>query len=77
MDAYLTQLRLDRAKALLREGKLTVAQVAHAVGYEDPISVLDGNCSGRHSKSAIPGRLIHVILGVRQECLTYRAQKPS
>ena len=34
--AYLTQLRLDRAKALLREGELTVAEVAHAVGYEDP-----------------------------------------
>lgn len=34
--AYLTHLRMERAKALLREGRRTVAEVADAVGYDDP-----------------------------------------
>ncbi len=34
--AYLRGLRMDRAKRLLREEELTVAQVADAVGFADP-----------------------------------------
>lgn len=34
--AYLRGLRMDRARRLLREEELTVAQVADAVGYPDP-----------------------------------------
>jgi AraC-like DNA-binding protein len=34
--AYLRGLRMDRAKRLLREEELTVAQVADAVGFSDP-----------------------------------------
>ncbi len=33
--AYLTVLRMNKAKALLRERRLAVAEVARAVGYED------------------------------------------
>jgi AraC-like DNA-binding protein len=33
--AYLTLLRMNKAKALLREGRWAVAEVARAVGYED------------------------------------------
>ena len=32
--AYLTNLRMERARALLREGKLNVSEVARAVGYD-------------------------------------------
>ena len=34
--AYLTAVRMERAKALLAEGQLNVSQVAAAVGYRDP-----------------------------------------
>jgi len=34
--AFLTTIRMEKAKALLREGKLNVSQVAYAVGYHDP-----------------------------------------
>ena len=34
--AYLTAVRMEKAKALLAEGELTVSQVAHAVGYATP-----------------------------------------
>lgn len=33
---YQQHLRLERAQQLLREGTLTVAAVAHALGYDDP-----------------------------------------
>ena len=33
---YLTQLRMQRAVALLADGRLTVQAVAHRVGYDDP-----------------------------------------
>jgi AraC-like DNA-binding protein len=33
--AYLTVLRMNKAKALLRERRLSVAEVARAVGYDD------------------------------------------
>ena len=34
--SYLTSLRMERAKALLREGQLNVSEVARAVGYGTP-----------------------------------------
>lgn len=33
--AYLTAIRLDKARALLRDGRLSVKEVAQAVGYEN------------------------------------------
>ncbi len=33
--AYLTTLRMNRARALLRDGRLSVKEAAHRVGYED------------------------------------------
>ena len=33
---FLTATRMDKAKALLREGRLNVSEVAYAVGYHDP-----------------------------------------
>ncbi|OHE63108.1 MAG: hypothetical protein A2Z99_08900 [Treponema sp. GWB1_62_6] len=35
MKAYLTELRMERARILLAEGRLTVAQVAGSVGYRE------------------------------------------
>lgn len=34
--AYLTHVRMDRAKEMLRAGKMNISEVARAVGYEDP-----------------------------------------
>ncbi|NLX60029.1 MAG: AraC family transcriptional regulator [Phycisphaerae bacterium] len=34
--AYLMQVRMAKAKELLRHGRCTVADVSHAVGYQDP-----------------------------------------
>ena len=34
--SYLTRLRMQRAKQLLMQEAITVRQVAHAVGYQDP-----------------------------------------
>lgn len=34
--AYLMQVRMDRARELLAEGRLNVSEVSRAVGYQDP-----------------------------------------
>ncbi|MCC7145308.1 MAG: AraC family transcriptional regulator [Phycisphaeraceae bacterium] len=36
LSDYLTSLRMDQARHFLADGRLRVAQVAHAVGYRDP-----------------------------------------
>ncbi len=37
LSSHLTNVRMERAAELLREGRLGVAEVSHAVGYRDPL----------------------------------------
>lgn len=36
-QAYLLQLRMDKACELMRNPELTVSEIAHSVGYQDPL----------------------------------------
>lgn len=57
--AYLTALRMEKARALLREGRLNVSEVARAVGYENAnyfAKVFRRHCARSPREFAAEGR---------------------